>query len=68
MSGRLRVEWPTCTGRGVCADLLPELIGLDDWGYPIVDDQPVPTQLEPLAQRAVAACPTLALKLDRSTR
>lgn len=68
MSVRLRVEWPTCAGRGICAELLPELIALDDWGYPVIDGEPVPPQLEPLARRAVAACPTLALKLERSTR
>ena len=56
-----------CTGHGVCAELLPELIWLDEWGYPIVDPRPVPPQLDREARRAVAACPALALKLMRKS-
>jgi ferredoxin len=47
----------------MCAELLPELIAEDPWGYPIVAAGPVPDELVPLARRAVAACPTLALLL-----
>ena len=54
-----------CAGHGVCAELLPELIWLDEWGYPVVDRRPVPPQLDREARRAVAACPALALKLTR---
>jgi ferredoxin len=64
----LRVNPINCTGHGVCAELLPELISVDEWGYPIVDPRPVPAALERDARRAVAACPALALKLQaRST-
>ena len=49
-----------------CAELLPELVTLDEWGYPIVDPGPVPVALDRDARRAVAACPALALKLTRS--
>lgn len=52
-----------CEAHGVCAELLPELIGLDPWGYPIVPPGPVPEPLIKLARRAVASCPTLALRL-----
>jgi len=44
--------------------LHPELIGLDDWGYPIIDDSEVPRDLLGLARRAVDACPTLALLIE----
>ena len=54
-----------CAGHGVCAELLPELISVDEWGYPIVDPRPVPPELVREARRAVAACPALALKLTR---
>ena len=47
----------------LCVELLPELIRLDDWGYPIID-QEVPPELLGLADRAVDACPTLALLLE----
>ncbi len=69
-SVRLRVDPVACDGRGLCADLLPEMVTLDDWGYPMVSDQPVPPHLDRHARRAVAACPLLALRLaaGRATR
>jgi ferredoxin len=59
----LRVNPIACTGHGVCAELLPELIELDEWGYPIIDGDQLPPSLERDARKAVAACPALALKL-----
>jgi ferredoxin len=64
----LQVDRIRCDGRGLCAELLPELIRLDDWGYPIVAPGPVPEHLIPLAQRAVSRCPVLALALRRPER
>jgi ferredoxin len=66
MSQRLRVNPITCEAHGLCAELLPELIRLDDWGYPIIDEAVVPSELEGLARRAVDVCPTLALLLERT--
>ena len=63
---RLRVDPIACTGHGICAELLPELIGLDDWGYPILDDAPVPPVLLPLARKTLNACPALALRLEQA--
>ncbi len=57
-----------CDGRGLCAELVPELIRLDDWGYPIVAAGPVPEHLMSHAQKAVASCPVLALALRQSER
>jgi ferredoxin len=54
-----------CTGHGMCAELLPERIALDDWGYPIVDATELPPHLSAHARRAVKACPVLALSLKR---
>jgi ferredoxin len=59
---RLRVNPITCTGHALCAELLPEAITLDEWGYPILS--PVPDELHPLARRAVTDCPTLALMIE----
>ena len=39
---RLRVNPVACAGHGACAELLPELISLDEWGYPIVADTTLP--------------------------
>lgn len=63
MSASLRVNPIMCDGHGLCADLLPELIRLDDWGYPIIDEPAVAPELLALARRAADACPTLALIL-----
>lgn len=60
---RLRVNPIACDGRGLCAELLPELVQLDEWGYPLIADKPVPALLDDHARRAVAMCPTLALRL-----
>jgi ferredoxin len=66
---RLRVNPTLCTGFGYCAEIVPELISLDDWGYPIVDQSPIDTDgLNQHAKRAVAACPRLALLLEEMTR
>jgi len=65
---RLRVNPIACDAHGVCADLLPELIELDPWGYPVISPEPVPEELIAHARRAVTACPTLALRLDTDRR
>jgi ferredoxin len=64
MSYRLRVNPVICEAHGICAELFPERITLDPWGYPIIAPQPVPDELLGHARRAVAACPTLALLID----
>ena len=50
MGMRVRVNPIMCEAHGLCAELLPELIRLDDWGYPIVDDSEVPRDLVGLAR------------------
>jgi ferredoxin len=66
----LRVDPIACTGHGLCAELLPEWIELDDWGFPIIDEGPLPDHLVAHARRAADACPKLALRLaaDRARR
>lgn len=64
----LRVNPITCDGHGLCAELFPERVTLDDWGYPIIDERPIPAELEEHARRAVDACPTLALALIPHSR
>jgi ferredoxin len=60
---QLAVDWPACKAHGLCAELLPEIVQLDEWGYPVVAPGPVPAELRRHAQRAVSSCPTLALRL-----
>jgi ferredoxin len=67
MSYELRVNPIACDGHGLCAELLPEIIDLDPWGYPVLRSATVPRGLVDHAKRAVAGCPVLALLLDRTT-
>ena len=63
---RLELDPIACTGHGLCAGLLPELIELDEWGYPMLADG-IPFELESHARRAVRACPALALRIRKVT-
>jgi ferredoxin len=62
----LRVNPIACTAHGVCAELLPELIELDPWGYPIVPRAELDDEMLVHARRAVAACPALALLVEKA--
>ncbi len=64
----LHIDWTACDGRGLCVELLPELLDGDEWGYPRARsgdsrDLAVPEHLRAYAERAVKHCPRLALKL-----
>jgi len=60
---RLVVDPIACRAHGLCAEMLPDLVRLDEWGYPILDARPLPPQRRRPARAAVKACPTLALRL-----
>lgn len=49
----------------MCAELLPERIVLDEWGYPLLDDEHLEPDMVEHARRAALACPTFALLLER---
>jgi ferredoxin len=65
MADRLRVNPIACEAHGMCAELLPERITLDEWGYPLLDEGPLPRELVEHARRAAQACPTFALLIER---
>jgi ferredoxin len=67
MNYELRVNPIACTGHGLCAELLPEIIELDPWGYPILISAAVPSGLLDHAKRAATACPTLALLVGKAS-
>lgn len=62
-AGRVTIDWSRCDGHGLCAYLVPELIQLDRYGFPVVLGGDVPTWMERDVQRAVAMCPALALRV-----
>ena len=61
----LRVNPIRCHAHGLCAELFPEWIRLDEWGYPVINPEAIPPALELHARRAADACPTLALLLEK---
>ena len=64
---RLRIDPTLCEGYGYCAELVPELISLDDWGFPIVSSRDIDDEgLLNLSRRAVATCPRLALMIEET--
>ena len=65
---RLALNPIQCEAHGICAELLPERVTLDEWGYPILDSSPLPPELVAHARHAADACPTLALLLEREDR
>jgi ferredoxin len=68
MSGlHLVIDPIACDGHGLCTELFPEGVVLDDWGFPRVRTSIVPSAQLRHARRAVAACPKLALRLQPST-
>ncbi len=65
MSHRVRVNPIACEAHGMCAEVLPERITLDEWGYPVIDDAPLHGSQVEHAIRAARACPTFALLVER---
>jgi len=61
---RLQVDWILCDGYGLCGDLVPDLIALDEWRYPILGPGPIDRKRLNDAQRAVDCCPMKALRLE----
>lgn len=64
---RLHVDWTRCDGHGSCAELLPDLLGVDDFGFPVARsgerDPVVPRLAEEAARHAVRNCPLMALRM-----
>jgi ferredoxin len=67
MATRLQIDWTRCEGRGLCIELLPEVLTSDDWGYPLSahgdNSLAVPPHALRYAEEAVRECPRLALRL-----
>jgi ferredoxin len=64
---RILIDPVACDAYGYCAELLPESISLDEWGYPMVDGRPLPPELARAARRAARDCPRRAITLREHT-
>ena len=69
---RLHIDWTRCDGRGLCTELLPEVLRRDPWGYPLARDgarEPaIPAKALDNARAAVSRCPRLALSVIASPK
>jgi len=65
MAVKLRVDPIMCDGFGHCAELAPELVALDEWGYPVLADTSLNPREQRLAEDAILQCPRKALFLQR---
>lgn len=71
VSVTLHIDWTKCDGRGLCTELLPEVLDRDDWGYPLVrksltadrSNAAISPDEVAAARDAVKLCPKLALGL-----
>lgn len=61
----LAVDRIACTGHGICATLLPEQVGVDEWGYPVVYAAVVDPSMGDVAIRL---CPARALSWARRSQ
>ena len=65
MAVKLRVDPIACDGFGHCAELAPEVVSLDEWGYPILEDHVLSPKEVRVADGAILQCPRKALFLER---
>ena len=63
-SVELEVNRIACDGHGLCAELVPERIVMDEWGFPLIRRATVNDAGLWDTRRAVALCPALALRLQ----
>jgi ferredoxin len=64
----LKVNPILCDGFGHCHELAPELVRMDEWGYPIVRLASTPMNERGAyesARLAVRGCPRQALRIER---
>jgi ferredoxin len=64
----LRVNPILCDGFGHCHELAPELVDLDEWGYPVIKSEVTPLSDRSALQSAryaVRGCPRQALRIER---
>jgi ferredoxin len=61
MASTLRLDPSVCDGFGFCCEILPEMIGRDEWGFPVISDKEIPDELAGAAKKAVHFCPRRAL-------
>jgi NADH:ubiquinone oxidoreductase subunit F (NADH-binding)/ferredoxin len=60
---RLTVDWTRCAGHSLCGHLVPDLVRLDENGFPVISNGAVPRRLLPDAREAIEMCPALALRM-----
>lgn len=58
---RVEADKKRCCGYGICAEICPEVFGLDDGGFVVLNMVEVPEELRESAAEACEACPEEAI-------
>jgi ferredoxin len=58
----LQLDAASCDGVGMCALVAPDVVTLDSWGFPVVDESAAASLMRQ-ARAAVRACPHRALRV-----
>lgn len=61
---KIVLDRPRCEGHGLCEEVAPKLMHLDDAGELILDVEDVTDENLDAAKAAVRVCPVAALKLQ----
>jgi len=63
----LKVDPILCDGFGHCHELAPELVHVDEWGYPIINEQPTSSSdlASEVGQVGRTGLPRQALRIER---
>jgi ferredoxin len=60
---QVSVDQNKCQGHAQCHSICPEVFGMDDSGYAVLDSPDVPPGREEAAEDAVLSCPEGALSM-----
>ena len=61
---RITINPAICDGFGYCAEMLPEVLSLDEWGFPIIGEGEIPEQLWAPPSRRCSSVRGRALRLQ----
>jgi len=61
---RVEIDRDKCCGNALCAEICPEVYGLDASGFAVAEKDEVPADLLERAREGAEACPEGAIRLS----
>lgn len=61
---KAKVDPDICVGTGSCVSICPQVFQLGDEGVAVVQEDPIPEDIEDEVREAADACPVDAITLD----